>query len=322
MRLRYIDKLVNPVDCHMSAPRLSNSSRKRQRSEQNPSQVSGLSQSKKQKHDHPTGSPPQEFWDNLSKLWLTKGAVRELNRRNAQPTPYPSYLRCRKPNRPLTRQLLATLKNNRRLVQNAAGFLRDCVPNYSKDIKQFARHGGPDLSDLRGFPEPINPLDRTVNSGRSRSRRRKRSATLTPSSKTQGTQDTEVTKTTSTTAYKRNFEQNLIDHGVYPPEYDYPDGRFPSIPDNWEIINERLARPRASLSPSRKADAHVSKEQPVTVSVIPIIEGKISVAKCVGGGYAFGNLAPLTDGTLAAGKPDHFYGARPEQLDRNIRSKL
>ncbi|OJD13602.1 hypothetical protein ACJ73_09187 [Blastomyces percursus] len=161
------------------------------------------------------------------KLWLTKGAVRELNRRNAQPTPYPSYLRCRKPNRPLTRQLLATLKNNRRLVQIAAGFLRNCVPNYSKDIKQFAKHGGPDLSDLRGFPEPINPLDRTVVSGRSRSRRRKRSTTLTPSSKTQGTQDAEVTKTTSTTAYKRNFEQNLIDHGVYPPEYDYPDGRFP-----------------------------------------------------------------------------------------------
>ncbi|OJD27310.1 hypothetical protein ACJ73_01303 [Blastomyces percursus] len=31
---------------------------------------------------------------------------------------------------------------------------------------------------------------------------------------------------------------------------------------------------------------------------------------------------PLTDGTLAQAKPDRFYGARPEQLNRQIRNEL
>ncbi|KMU75350.1 hypothetical protein CISG_04769 [Coccidioides immitis RMSCC 3703] len=108
--------------------------------------------------------------------------------------------------------------------------------------------------------------------------------------------------------------------------------RSPAIPDNWKEINERLVRTRPSLSPSKfsdgefrkfkRADTHASKEKPVTTTVIPIIEGDIGDPKCTGGGYVFGNLAPLTDGTLAQAKPDHFYGARPEQLDRQIRKEL
>ncbi|KAG5301145.1 hypothetical protein I7I48_01058 [Histoplasma ohiense] len=42
----------------------------------------------------------------------------------------------------------------------------------------------------------------------------------------------------------------------------------------------------------------------------------------LGGEYPFGNLAPLTDGTLALARPDHFFGARPEQLNRSIREGL
>ncbi|QVM12518.1 hypothetical protein D8B26_007141 [Coccidioides posadasii str. Silveira] len=108
--------------------------------------------------------------------------------------------------------------------------------------------------------------------------------------------------------------------------------RSPAIPDNWKEINKRLVRTRPSLSPSKfsdgefrkfkRADTHASKEKPVTTTVIPIIEGDIGDPKCTGGGYVFGNLAPLTDGTLAQVKPDHFDGARPEQLDRQIRKEL
>ncbi|OJD09565.1 hypothetical protein ACJ73_10219, partial [Blastomyces percursus] len=92
-------------------------------------------------------------------------------------------------------------------------------------------------------------------------------------------------KSTSTTPYNRNFQQNLIDHGVYPDGYEYPDGRIPVMPNSWEEINETLTRPRPSLSPSKfsdehfrkfkRADTHASKEQPVTTSVIPIIEGDV-----------------------------------------------
>ncbi|KAK4184037.1 hypothetical protein QBC35DRAFT_525769 [Podospora australis] len=57
-----------------------------------------------------------EFWDNLSKVWLTPRALRELDRRNdAQPTS--------KPPAPAV---------------------------YTKYLARFARHGGPDLRHLRG----------------------------------------------------------------------------------------------------------------------------------------------------------------------------
>ncbi|KAL2369801.1 hypothetical protein RJZ57_005781 [Blastomyces gilchristii] len=168
-----------------------------------------------------------------------------------------------------------------------------------------------------------------MNSNKSSSRSRKRRAESPPSQ----TGDTKgTTKSTSTTAYSRNFQQHLIDHGVYSPEYRYPDRRKPSKPSNWTEINERLAQSRASLSLSKfsedhfedfqEVDAYASKKKPITTSVIPILDGDVGDAKCVEGDYLFGNLAPLTDGTLAWAKPDHFYGARPEQLDHQIRNKL
>lgn len=60
----------------------------------------------------------------------------------------------------------------------------------------------------------------------------------------------------------------------------------------------------------------------MTTTVIPIIEGDIGDPKCTGGEYVFENLRLLTDGTRAQAKPDHFYGARSEQLDRQIRKEL
>ncbi|KAI2043506.1 hypothetical protein LOZ67_005577 [Ophidiomyces ophidiicola] len=140
-----------------------------------------------------------------------------------------------------------------------------------------------------------------MSSSMSRSRRRKRGAESPPSSTSKGKRTT--TNTSSASAYSRNFQQNLIDHGVYPDGYEFPDGNVPSQPNNFDEIFKR-------------ADINASKERPVTTSVIPILEGEIDDPKCVRGDYPFGNLASLTDGTLASAKPDYFYGARPEQLDR------
>lgn len=53
-----------------------------------------------------------------------------------------------------------------------------------------------------------------------------------------------------------------------------------------------------------------------------MIEGEIVDRKCVAGGIPLTNLDHLTDGTLVAGNPDLFHGARPEQLDRNVRKQL
>ncbi|PGH28523.1 hypothetical protein GX50_08733 [[Emmonsia] crescens] len=260
------------------------------------------------------------YWDNLSKIWLTKDALEELDRRNSRPKPPQNH------HRPITRRFHTELKKRCNPSQFAPAFLRDCAPACSKQIRRVSRLGGPDLTDLRNYPKPENFLEKAMSS-RSRSRKRRAGSPPSTSADTKGT-----TKSTSTTPYNRNFQQNLIDHGVYPDGYEYPDGRIPAMPKNWEEINETLARPRPSLSPSKfsdehfrkfkRADTHASKEQPVTTSVIPIIEGDVDDPKCAGGGYPLGNLAPLTDGALAQAKPDHFYGARPEQLNRQIRNEL
>jgi hypothetical protein len=167
-----------------------------------------------------------------------------------------------------------------------------------------------------------------MNSSRSSSRVPKRSSTSTSSAKP----STNTTTTRSTGPYNRNFQQNLIDGGVYPHAYRYPDGQVPAKPNNWDEINRRLSQPRPSLSPSKfseeayekfiQADADAVKEKQVTTSVIPIIEGDIRDAKCVSGGIPFTNLDHLTDGTLVPGNPDIYYGARPEQLNRRVRDKF
>ena len=60
----------------------------------------------------------------------------------------------------------------------------------------------------------------------------------------------------------------------------------------------------------------------MTKSVLLIVEGEIRDAKCDSGGIPFTNLDYLTDGTLVPGNPNLYYGARPEQLDRQVRNEL
>lgn len=167
-----------------------------------------------------------------------------------------------------------------------------------------------------------------MSSNQSSSRGRKRASTSTLNTRT----TTNTTATRNSRPYDRDFQQNLVDGGVYPEEYEYPDGRVPPSPDNCDEINQRLVQPRPSLSPSqfsdgafkkfKRANTHAFKEREVTKSVIPIIEGEISDNKCVAGGVPLTNFDHLTNGTLAPGNPDLFYGARPEQLGRQIRNEL
>lgn len=134
---------------HMPEPQLS-SSRKRRRLE--PQQLNDTSRpiSKKQRLGPLSGSqPPPAFWDNLSTIWLTKRALRELDRRNIQASPSQPRSPHRRTRRPATRKFLAESKRNRQTTQYTSYYLRYYEPRILKDIKLFARHGGPDLSDLR-----------------------------------------------------------------------------------------------------------------------------------------------------------------------------
>ena len=111
------------------------STRKRQRSDRS-DRDEGLQ--KKQK-----APSPATFWDNLSKIWLTKRALKELDRRNKASVQHPSQSLRRQ--RPATRDS----RRNSRSIQPATDYCSYCGPGTLRDIKAFARHGGPDLSGLR-----------------------------------------------------------------------------------------------------------------------------------------------------------------------------
>ncbi|EER41077.1 conserved hypothetical protein [Histoplasma capsulatum H143] len=251
--------------------------------------------------------------DNLSNVWFTKSALRELDRRN-------HCQRSSQNRRSLTRKFHAELRRKpREPFQFAPDFLRHCTPIYLKKIKRLARLGGPDLSDLRYY------------TNNSRSWSRKRLAEFQPAASiSPPTKSTKSTKSMATTAYCRNFQQHLADHGIYSHNFEYPNGRRPAKPNNWKELNEVLAQPRPSLSNFSEeefekfilADARASKEKLVILSVIPLIEGNDGGLNFSGGGYPFGKLAPLTDGMLGHAKPDRFYGASPTQLNPKIRKEL
>lgn len=78
------------------------------------------------RHSSPrAGYYPPRFWDTLSKVYLTRGALKEFDRRSKQTGPLP----VTKPKAP----------SSTRLLRSNLHYLR-----------QVAREGGPDLTSLRG----------------------------------------------------------------------------------------------------------------------------------------------------------------------------
>src|SRR5437667_1360819 len=130
-----------------------------------------------------------------------------------------------------------------------------------------------------------------------------RSTTRTQDRSTNSKSTPKTTTTRKSSAYNRNFEQNLIDHSIYPDEYDYPDNHVPPEPNNWEEINDRLAQPRPSLSPSqfsdgafrdfRRTNARALSEGKVMRTAFPTIVGNANIP--TEGDLLFTNLEPLTD---------------------------
>ena len=264
------------------------------------------------------------YWKSLSKLWLTRRALNELNRRNRQTA---------SPIRPATT-----------CTQDLVGD-KGQLGNPSKKLLRFARHGGPDLRDLGGvslaqeisrslliyalqYPEPStsNSTAHIMPSNQSSSRTQSNSRNILGDS----TAKTTTSKTKKTSPYDPNFEQNLIDNRIYPDDYAFPDGRDPSKPDNENEILSRLGQPRPSLSPSqfsnkefrtfKQTNSRALNEDAVMSDVFPVIQGTARIPSAKN--LVFGNLEPLTHGNFVDAKPDFYDGAHPAQIDIRIREEL
>ncbi|KND87039.1 hypothetical protein TOPH_08337, partial [Tolypocladium ophioglossoides CBS 100239] len=211
----------------------------------------------------------------------TRNALRELEERNTKVSR--DSARTRNIRR-RTRRRTSVQEASR--LQRVDRFVDRCSPACLKRIKRFARHGGLDLRDIRGYRTPAEAQDGMSSSQSSLGRRKrgsqspKKRGSQSPS-KSNATPNT--TSTRSTGPYDRTFQQHLIDHNILPLRYEYPDGRLPPEPDNMDEIHRALAQPRASLSPSKftnddfrkfeRADAQSFKERQVMTKVIPMFEG-------------------------------------------------
>jgi hypothetical protein len=140
-----------------------------------------------------------------------------------------------------------------------------------------------------------------MGSSQSNSQHQKRGSASTTTKITKT--NTSVTKSSS--AYNSNFQQKLIDSGVYPYGYKYLDDQRPSLPENWKEINERLAQPRSSLSLSAfsdekyeefvQADAEAFNEDAVKELVLPVILKAIAASRGAQKKALFTNIPPITD---------------------------
>jgi hypothetical protein len=88
---------------------------------------------------------PAQFWDDLSKIWLTPNALRELDRRNQQSK---SNQKRRPPQ--ACRLFTLTTSQSNRTTLSTDDILRHYTKKKLKDMKWFAMFGGPDLRGLRG----------------------------------------------------------------------------------------------------------------------------------------------------------------------------
>lgn len=119
------------------------------------------------------------------------------------------------------------------------------------------------------------------------------------------------------TPYSGNFEQKLIDNGVYPSLYEHPDGRPSQDPMNLSDIEAAQCASRKSLSPSRftqgdfeafrRANARSSGENTGMRNVISVIAGNEAT-------HRFEIGLPLKslksfDKALSDPAPDVYYGS-------------
>ncbi|KAF5529255.1 glyoxylate reductase, partial [Fusarium mexicanum] len=212
---------------------------------------------------------PPEFYDRLSKISLTRLALKELDRRTRSRRSRPSF-----PTRPSARALSGSIR--------------------PRDLARFAKDGGPDLRDLRGYPHPPTDHPHPADMNASRSSRSGRTKSTNPISTLP---TTTTAKTKKSTPYDPNFDLHLTQYGIHPT--------YSSRKPDLEEVKARSAVPRPSLSPSRfsegafeafqESNARARDEDDVLATVIPTILGPSQARRNCARNTMFNNLDSLTD---------------------------
>lgn len=229
---------------------------------------------------------PPEFWDRIPHILLTRSALKELDRRNdGSKQPYfPSP-----PTKPA----------------------HDPLSNGPKGLHRFARHGGPHLGQLRGYP-PLRSALRSFLKSQPNWATDPRSTT------------TQSVNSTMSSTHDLNFGTHLTLFNIHPV--------WESQEPNLEGVYGTLAAPRSSLSlpqfstqsfrTFQKSNLQAKNELDILEDVLPTILGTRDTNWPIARDMLFSHLEQLTDGTIPSAKPDFAYGALSEQLNPTIRTAL
>jgi len=234
------------------------------------------------------------FWDAISSISLTRRALQEFDRRNSIYIPQ------------------ATEPTEVDEVEFVVG-----------DIKRFARLGGPDLSDIQGYPEPSACSEVTMRSSRPGTNRVSK-----PSGTNPNTESSKTKKSGKSSAYDNNFQRLLTERYVDPL-------LRANRPANLEQLKSRMNAPRISLSPSSFTDEdhesfldelERSKGEPEVMRDIFIkIRGPARYPSATD--RPCGNWAPLLsqlskEADLVTAQPDYCEGNAQDARSMHIRRDL
>ena len=183
-----------------------------------------------------------------------------------------------------------------------------------------------------GPPKPTTDYQKTgFNAPKSIFRVSKRGKTATtPRDTPTVTTTTKASK--KSTAHNANFQQKLVDNGIYIVGHKLPSGGLPPKPTNWNDIINRLTQPSNSLSTFSEdefndfvqADNDAEDEEAVKREVIPkllTIGGRDGAQKSI----KFTNLLPLDnleDDGFAVAQPNYYFGTGNLRLDAKARIAL
>ncbi|KAI1117388.1 hypothetical protein F5Y14DRAFT_466075 [Nemania sp. NC0429] len=135
--------------------------------------------------------------------------------------------------------------------------------------------------------------------------------------------------TRRSSAYDDDFEQHLIDHGIYLDGHEYLDDHETPRLENLDQIRQRLLATRVSSSSLRTPDSFflefqrknkTKSEGTVMRKVVPLIAGNDNIPN--EGHLSFTNLVSLTSDTTVKPIPDYSDGARVADVHSEVRRDL
>ncbi|KAF2963358.1 hypothetical protein GQX73_g10212 [Xylaria multiplex] len=230
----------------------------------------------------PQNFPPQ-FWDRLSKVWLTPRALRELDRRNSiQPR--------RKSKTPDV---------------------------YTTTLARFAQRGGPDLCHIRGYPE-FQIASHTIASSRSGASSRQSQSTLATGNPTRSRRSSAYDKNFE----QHLIDHKIYPPGyIYPDQETREPGNDNDNRLAISAPRRSLSPSRFPPSAFKKfvaANDRVLSEGKVMSDVLPMMYGDADILN--EGNLCFTNLDSITENTTVDPVPDLFDGIHPVSIEKEVRT--